>query len=254
MLNFSKSDILLKQKEQVNESDLLQLNFICKRLKTQEPIQYILGETEFYSLKMNVNPSVLIPRPETEELVDKIIKDCKYNYSTLSILDIGTGSGCIALALKKNLNNARIRAVDISEDALYTAQENAELNKITVDFVKADILQETDWKNLAGPYDIIVSNPPYISGSEAAEMDSNVKDYEPALALFVKDSDPLLFYRKISAFAIRELKTGGVLYYELNQRLALKTRELVSNTGFVTVEIFHDINNNPRILKATRLK
>lgn len=232
----------------LTETQLKSLEKFTKHLIAHQPIQYILGEADFYQLKFKVNSDVLIPRPETEELVHLIIQEQKNK--SVSILDIGTGSGCIPIALKKNLPLAQISAIDISSNALALADENAKLNRVEVAFSKADALnlKPSDWSK----FDIIVSNPPYISKSEMDNMDENVKTYEPHLALFVEDTDPLIFYDKISDFALSNLKENGSLYFELNQQLAKETSDLVSKKGFKT-QIIKDINQNDRILKAQLL-
>ncbi len=253
VLGFSKTDLSFRTNENINQSDLLKLNFICKRLLQQEPIQYILGETEFYGLKFKVNPSVLIPRPETEELVDLIIKENKSSTATgkIKIIDIGTGSGCIAIALKKHLPQAEVYALDISETALTTAQQNAALNKLDVRFMQADILAAPNTQLQALGFDVIVSNPPYITHTEAAEMETRVKDFEPHSALFVENREPLVFYDKIARFAFKQLNTNGKLYFELNAKYASETKQLIESIGFKQVQLLRDLNNNERILKAS---
>ena len=217
---------------------------VLKRLKKYEPVQYILGETEFYGLKIKISPSVLIPRPETEELVQLILE--KNNKKDASILDIGTGSGCIALALKNELNDAKVYGVDISTSALEIASENARLNQLQVEFVKADILHwsDYDWKK----YDIIVSNPPYIRESEKLQMHQNVLDYEPEKALFVSDEDPLIFYRSIAEMALEQLVYGGQLFCEINENMAVEMKNLMLSFGFSDIEIREDINNKSRMI------
>lgn len=219
-----------------------------QQLKQKIPYQYVLGEAEFYGLTFKVNPSVLIPRPETEELVHMIIKEQKN--SAVQILDIGTGSGCIPISLKKHLTKAHISAFDVSEAALTTAKNNAVLNQVKVDFFIADALNINP--DLFQQYDVIVSNPPYIAEKESATMDETVKNHEPHLALFVSDADPLIFFDKISDFALNHLKEEGVLYFELNQQLAQETAHLVKEKGFKT-DLIKDINNNFRILRAQLL-
>jgi len=214
------------------------------RLKNFEPIQYILGETEFYGLKLAVNPFVLIPRPETEELVQWIIKsqlpeNCK-------ILDIGTGSGCIALALKNELKNAEVFGTDISENALVVARQNAIKNNLDVDFFQADILkwEKIDWKT----FDVIVSNPPYIRESEKKLIHPNVINHEPASALFVADSNPLVFYRSIAIFAKKQLSGNGLLFFEINENLGSEMKKMLICFGFSEIEIRKDINRKNRMV------
>lgn len=217
------------------------------QLKLEKPIQYILGSTEFMDLEFKVNENVLIPRPETEELVRWIIDDFELiENKEINILDIGTGSGCIAISLAKYLKNARVDALDISENALEVARENASLNKVDVGFIKADILK---LEYLEDKYDIIVSNPPYVRMLEKEQIKSNVIENEPELALFVGDKDPLVFYRKISEFAKSNLKKGGGLYFELNQYLGEETKALLAN-DFYEVELHKDMFGNDRMLKG----
>lgn len=218
------------------------------RLKKYEPIQYILGDTEFYGLVIKVNPSVLIPRPETEELVDWIIKDCKEKKS-ISILDVGTGSGCIAIALSKNLPNASIVALDVSSDALKIAKQNAIDNEVEIEFVEADIL---DWDSTNMQFDVIVSNPPYVRELEKQMMSANVLDHEPHLALFVKDDDALLFYRKITDVAANILKPNGQLYFEINESLGESTKELLTEKSFNEIELKRDFFEKDRMIKAIK--
>ena len=217
------------------------------QLKLEKPIQYILGSTEFMDLEFKVNENVLIPRPETEELVRWIIDDFELiKNKEINILDIGTGSGCIAIALAKYFKNSKVDALDISEKALEVAQENASFNKVEVGFIKADIFE---LEYLEDKYDIIVSNPPYVRMLEKEEIKSNVIENEPELALFVEDKDPLVFYRKISEFAKSNLKKGGCLYFEINQYLGKKTKALLEN-DFYEVELHKDMFGNDRMLKC----
>ena len=218
------------------------------RLKKYEPIQYILGDTEFYGLVIKVNPSVLIPRPETEELVDWIINDCK-NRKSISILDVGTGSGCIAIALSKNLPNASVVALDVSSEALIIARQNAIDNKVEIEFVEADIL---DWDSTNMQFDVIVSNPPYVRELEKQMMSANVLDHEPHLALFVEDDDALLFYRKITDVAADILKPNGQLFFEINESLGESTKQLLDNSNYKNIELKKDIFEKDRMIKAVK--
>tara|TARA_R100000935_G_C2832133_1_gene165738 strand:- start:1179 stop:2024 length:846 start_codon:yes stop_codon:yes gene_type:complete len=218
-----------------------------ERLVHHEPIQYIIGKTEFYGLPFRVDPNVLIPRPETEELVSWILEDLKkQGKKKISILDIGTGSGCIAISLAKNLPSASVTALDVSPAALKIANANAQLNNVTVKFLHQDILTCT---NLPEDYDVIVSNPPYVRELEKQEMQRNVLENEPHLALYVKDEDPLIFYRKITKLAKSGLLPGGVLYLEINQYLGEETRELLTNEDF-KAQLKKDIFGNFRMLKG----
>lgn len=232
---------LLLENEKVNSFESA-----LQRLKQHEPIQYITGETEFFGLKFLVNKNVLIPRPETEELVEWIIKDFGKN-ENLKILDIGTGSGCIAISLAKNLG-AEVTAFDISEEALETAKQNAEINQAKVSFRKVDILE---LEKLEEGYDIIVSNPPYVREQEKEQMQKNVLDHEPETALYVKNDDALIFYKKITELAQISLNTGGALFFEINQYLSEETNNLVENFAF-EAELKKDIFGNYRMLKAVR--
>ncbi|MGE0079512.1 MAG: peptide chain release factor N(5)-glutamine methyltransferase [Bacteroidales bacterium] len=214
-----------------------------QKLEAKQPIQYILGSTHFMDLPFRVNPSVLIPRPETEELVSWIIES--NNVESPRILDIGTGSGCIAIALAKHLPNSQVSAIDISADALSTAQQNATDNCVDINFINTNIL---DIPRIAGaPFDIIVSNPPYVRELEKQQMDDNVLNFEPHLALFVKDNDPLLFYRTIAQNASAWLKSGGKLYFEINEAFGNQTKDLLTASGFTDVEIRNDINGKDRM-------
>lgn len=231
------------------------------KLKLEQPIQYILGKTEFFGLPFQVNQNTLIPRPETEELVDFIIQSQKSDskFESLNILDIGTGSGCIAISLAKNMKNAEVLAVDISSEALKVAKINAELNEATVTFVEADILNQNHWNLISNPrdrnikFDIIVSNPPYVRSLEKAEMKNNVLQNEPSLALFVEDDDALVFYKAIADFATKHLKIRGKLYFEINQYLGTEMIALMKRFNFVDIELKKDISGNDRIVVGTRL-
>ena len=237
---------ILKKHEKIDDYDFEKIKRIILRLKNFEPIQYILGETEFYGLKLKVKPSVLIPRPETEELVDWIVKSNLAE--NCSVLDIGTGSGCIALAVKSQMVKASVSAVDISEEALDIAVQNAMENKLNIDFFKADILnwEQFKWKK----YDIIVSNPPYIRESEKSEMHVNVLNFEPENALFVNDEDPLVFYRSIAAFAKKNLTKNGLLFFEINENLSEEMVDLLHDSGFFGIEIRKDINGKNRMMRC----
>ena len=257
--------ILCKDK-QIPEKEKEQIYAIVGRLEKMEPLQYIMGETEFYSMTLNVDPSVLIPRPETEELADMIIKAYACNKggqgeqykrqdigaeSPLRILDIGTGSGCIAIALAKNIYGSEVTAVDISDSALQTAVNNASLNDVTVRFIKADILNaEESVRLIPGKYDIIVSNPPYIREVEKESMEANVLDYEPHTALFVPDEDPLLFYRAIADFAKIKLVSGGMMYFEINAGCDIIMNEMLHEKGFVHTEIHCDLSGKNRFISV----
>ncbi|MFC0514958.1 peptide chain release factor N(5)-glutamine methyltransferase [Mucilaginibacter angelicae] len=229
------------------------LKSILAELKTGKPIQYILGTTEFYGLPFKVNPYVLIPRPETEELVEWVISGerLKAKGERFSLLDIGTGSGCIAISLKKNLADAEVSAMDISEGALQTAKENALLNEVEVNFIEADILN-MEPSNGSTKYDIIVSNPPYVTLNDKKQMHSNVTDFEPHTALFVPEYDPLIFYRAIADYALNNLIANGLLYFEINENLGKETVELLYDKGFKNIELRKDMSGRDRMVKAQR--
>lgn len=217
-------------------------------LKLEKPLQYILGTAHFMDLELKVNENVLIPRPETEELVEWILEECQVMPSRdLKILDIGTGSGCIAMALAKGLPNAKVYALDVSEEALKVAQENAESNQVEIEFIQMDVLNPN---NLELKFDIIVSNPPYVRELEKHEIKNNVKAYEPSLALFVPDEDALLFYRAIIAFAEKHLLEKGHLYLEINQYLGKETKALLEAHNFSEIELRKDLFGNDRMLKG----
>lgn len=250
-------DLALNPQSVMDGAHLKQWKNIVSELKKQRPIQYILGETTFYGLSFLVNENTLIPRPETEELVELIIKsfESSVSGSGLKILDIGTGSGCIAISLAKNIPNAAVFAIDVSEEALDTAKKNAELNKVAIDFISTNILDVVTLSAVAGldkQFDIIVSNPPYVRNLEKDEIKPNVLEYEPHLALFVDDIDPLLFYRKIAELAIKNLNPNGKLYFEINQYLGKETIKLLEDFGFRNVELKKDIYGNDRIISCEK--
>ena len=244
-------DLALEPEMEMDALQLLRWESALAELKKQKPIQYILGETEFYGLPFLVNENVLIPRPETEELVALILAEekGKRKEGKVRILDIGTGSGCIPIALKKNLPEAEVYAIDISEKALATAMKNAELNQVDVYFRLQDILATED---LELSFDTIVSNPPYVRHLEKIEIQPNVLEYEPHLALFVADNDALLFYRKITALAQKHLTPKGKLYFEINQYLGKETVALVESFGFTEVRLHQDIYGNDRMISAVK--
>ncbi len=212
-----------------------------------------MGETEFYGLPFYVNENTLIPRPETEELVEWIIKDCyvpRNDARTIRILDIGTGSGCIAISLAKNIPNAEVFALDVSEKTLTIAKKNAVRNGVNVTFLHQSVLEIED---LGQQFDIIVSNPPYVRHLEKAEINKNVLEYEPHLALFVEDNDALLFYRKITELAQKNLPENGQLYFEINQYLGKEMLELLEKYHFKNIELRKDIYGNDRMIKSMKM-
>ena len=240
-------DLALDINLEFSEIEIKTWNEILEKLKQQIPLQYILGTTSFYDLEFEVNNNVLIPRPETEELVDWILSNKEMTESThqIKILDIGTGSGCIAISLAKNISNAEVFAIDVSEKALAVAQKNASTNEVKVIFIEENILNT---ESLHQTFDVIVSNPPYVRNLEKQEINKNVLDYEPHLALFVEDDDALLFYRKIAHLAQKNLSENGQLYFEINQYLGKQMIELLQETGFKNIELKKDIYGNDRMI------
>jgi len=235
----------------VNESVLLKINTGIKQLKNFTPIQYIVGYTHFCGTKINVNPSVLIPRPETEELVSHVVNylNTQDKSRVINILDAGTGSGAIAIAIKKECPYATIYAFDISDEALEKAKENAANHKLSLTFFKADMFDGAFFTELP-LFDVIVSNPPYVRQSEKLRMQSNVLDYEPKLALFVNDENPLIYYEALAKLASKLLKPSGVLFCEINEALGKNTKQLFLSSGFENAKIIMDINEKDRFVCA----
>ena len=249
-LQYSRFEVSMALDTIVSAKNTTAFEKALLRLKKQEPIQYILGTTEFYGLTFKVNEHTLIPRPETEELVDWVLSNLHDQDRVLDILDIGTGSGCIAISLAKNIPTARVSGIDISEKTLEVAQENAVKNQVLVSFCKKDILETTALKN---KYDVMVSNPPYVRQLEKKAMNANVLDYEPGVALFVPNEDPLLFYRKIAQLAMVSLQTRGWLYFEINEYLSKEMDVLLKEIGFANIEIKKDFREVPRMIKCQKL-
>lgn len=243
---FSRLDIILNKNTQFSIEQHQKIESFIRKLKKNVPIQYIFGETEFYGLMFTVNDSVLIPRPETEELVDWIRTESNQT-NELNILDIGTGSGCIAICLKHIFPGANVDAFDISDEALKTAAINAKRNNLAVNFMKVDILNSPDFDH---KWDIIVSNPPYVLENEKSEILPNVLEYEPHLALFVPDTDPLLFYRMIAVFAQNHLTNNGKVYFEINRQFGKQTVEMLAEHGYRNIELRKDISGNDRMIRA----
>lgn len=241
--NYSRINLLENKEEEIEEMSVQRFSKALEQLKKFTPIQYIIGETEFYNLKIKVNKQVLIPRQETEELVQWITKE---EGNALSILDIGTGSACIAIALKKNMQETKVMAIDVSEEALILARENALLNKVSILFEQKDILKE----GLSAKYDVIVSNPPYVLRSEMEQMQKNVLDYEPHLALFVEDDDPLLFYKRIADLGKIHLNSGGKLYFEINEAYGKALSDLLKEKGYKDIDLHKDISGKDRMLRC----
>ena len=247
--NLKRVDIALNPDFEISEEEVEKWNAILSELQQEKPIQYITGEAWFYGLRFEVNNNTLIPRPETEELVDWILSSSITQHPTpITILDIGTGTGCIPISLKTNLPQANVSAIDVSEHALEVAKRNAVSNNVEVNFIQANILEVED---LNQPFDIIVSNPPYVRNLEKQEIKKNVLDYEPHLALFVEDTDALLFYRKIAQLAFDNLTPNGLLFFEINQYLGKETIELLQNLGFKNIELKKDMFGNNRMIKCS---
>lgn len=247
-------DLALEPTYTITEAQWQQWESIRLRLLNQEPIQYILGSTTFYGLPFTVNPAVLIPRPETEELVEWILKSFALNRQPKTnnrqqFLDIGTGSGCIAISLAKNLPDVHVSAIDVSAKALEIARLNAQQNGVQINFISQNILEI---KKLDQQYEVIVSNPPYVREVEKHEIQANVLEHEPHLALFVADEDPLLFYRKIGELAFESLTPSGSLFVEINQYLGEATLQLFRQIGFTQVELKKDMYGNDRMIRACR--
>lgn len=251
LVGVRKHELSLKSNDTVSESDLLKLNFAVRDLKAFKPIQYIVGIAHFYGLRFCVNKHTLIPRPETEELVHLVIHDInsvvEKTDRELNLIDIGTGSGCIAIALKKNIPSLNVSALDISNHALEVAKKNAIQNNVSVQFTHQDILSLPSLEKL---FDVIVSNPPYVRELEKEQMQANVLDYEPHLALFVADEQPFIYYKAIANFGLKHLTTGGKLYLEINEFLAEDLAEMIGGMGFKNVEVLKDVNNKNRILRC----
>lgn len=248
-LKVEKIQLVILANKPVEITVINSLNNTLERLKNKEPFQYILEEEEFYGYLFKVNKNVLIPRPETEELVEWIINSYGDLNQKLSLLDIGTGSGCIPISLKINLKNAKVSACDISEKALAIAEENSENLKADVNFFKLNILAEKEWYRQCN-YDYIVSNPPYIPNKEKKLMHENVLNFEPNLALFVEDEAPLIFYEKIINFSLLKLKKNGFLFFECNEYNALEVISLLERNTFCNIELRKDINGKNRMIKA----
>lgn len=245
--NIKRVDVALNPNFELSEDDVEKWNAILAELQLEKPIQYITGDAWFFRLRFEVNENTLIPRPETEELVEWILSSSIIHHPS-SILDIGTGTGCIPISLKTNLPKANVSAIDVSEKALEVAKRNAISNKVDISFIQANILEVED---LSQYFDIIVSNPPYVRNLEKEEIKKNVLDYEPHLALFVEDTDALLFYRKIAQLALKNLAPNGLLFFEINQYLGKETVELLENLGFKNIELKKDMYGNDRMIRCS---
>jgi release factor glutamine methyltransferase len=266
-LDLQRIDVTLNPDFKINNENILILNRALERLKNEEPIQYIIGNTEFYGFPFLVDENTLIPRPETEELVEWILLEAATLQSSnalksLNILDIGTGSGCIAISLAKKIPTATISAIDVSIGALKIAKKNATLNKVKVEFIEANILQtehlniftgSSTFSNLSSKkqFNVIVSNPPYVRELEKIEIQNNVLQNEPHLALFVSNKNPLIFYDKIADLAKQNLTKDGLLFFEINQYLGQETLKILTEKGFKNIELRKDLFGNERMIKAS---
>ena len=245
-LKLNSVEIISNSTIRINQSDLIVLEQMCYKLKEHQPIQYVLGEAEFYCLKFKVNKNVLIPRPETEELVELIVSSLKSEVAGLNILDIGTGSGCIPISIKKNIPNATVYGLDVSDDALEIAKFNSVQNEVEVQFFKADVLSNEISTSILNQtknkkINVIISNPPYVLNSEKKGLHNRVKNFEPHLALFVDDNDPILFYRKIASLAKTILADNGTLYFECHTDYAQSVHQLLIEKGFKNATLHKDM-------------
>ncbi len=246
VLNISRNDVYLRKDINLSSVDMQKLESAVARLAQSEPIQYVVGKAFFFDSYFNVKPGVLIPRPETEELVELILRENKGSYR---LLDIGTGSGCIAISIAKNNKLSNVEAWDISDDALSISSNNAEELGVDVTFNKRDVLS---FKPKNEQFDIIVSNPPYIRYVEQEVMEKNVLDWEPQLALFVPNDDPLLFYRRIATLGLDMLFPQGKLYFEINQAFGAETAKMLTDMGYSDVQVLKDLYGNDRIVNARK--
>lgn len=247
-LGLSKTDLIINPEKELSESEILKFLYGIKDLKKHRPIQYVAGKTWFYGLELTVNEGCLIPRPETEELVDWVVKEEK---KSKSILDIGTGSGCIPLAIKSILNSAEVSAYDISEEALAIAELNGEQLGLEVNFILSDIL---NWENqlLDKSFDVIISNPPYIPNSDKPQMAENVIDFEPQLALFVENETPIIFYERIADYAKKYLNDEGSLYFEIHESFGKEVMDMLKAKSFKEILLKQDLQGKDRMIKAKK--
>ena len=249
-LNLNDTEFLLASSNRLSESDLLFFRSVVKRLQDREPFQYITGETWFYDLQFKCDKRALIPRPETEELVNLIIKDNRVQ-SNLNLLDLCSGSGCIAISLAKNLKESNVIGIEFSQDAIDLSKKNALLNHVTVSFLYGNVLEELPIEIEDKSLDIIVSNPPYIPFKDKEKMEKNVLDFEPHLALFVSDENPLVFYKSIAKHATFKLKNNGLLYFEIHEDYGSETKKMLEEIGFENVIILQDLQGKNRFIKAS---
>ena len=249
VLGVNKAACILNSSEQISEQKIQQLQQVTNRLQNNEPIQYIFEKAWFFGYEFRVSPATLIPRPETEELVDWVLTEMKkMPEKKWRVLDIGTGTGCIPITIKKEFPLATVSAIDVSEEALKIAKENAETLQAEIHFIQQDILKTEELET----FDIIISNPPYVRNLEKEEIKGNVLQHEPHLALFVADNDPLIFYRKITELAHKSLTENGMLFFEINQYLGKEMKEMVSEY-YQTIELRKDLQGNDRMMKATEV-
>lgn len=248
-MGITRVEAALRAQEVLTGSELNLLQRALERLLKQEPIQYILGKTSFYGLSIKVNSATLIPRPETEELVSWILNDFEKTKNKIKAVDIGTGSGCIALALKKNLTQSEITAIDVSSEALEVVKQNSKELELPLDVLQLDILKNS---LPIGDLDFMVSNPPYVCETEKLQMRSNVLEFEPSLALFVDDSDPLIFYRRILQVANKAVKERGSVYFEINERFSEETIKMAKEIGWHTIQVKKDIFGRDRMMRCRR--
>ena len=248
---FKKLDRVINKATQLTSSQEVILHQYTALLLQHQPVQYVLHEAWFYGMMLYVDEHVLIPRPETEELVEWMLKDVETNKQPINILDIGTGSGCIPIALKKNMPPANVWAIDISNEALQVAQRNADTQQTNITFQQADILNKS-YPSVLPTFDVIVSNPPYIPLSDKTAMHPNVLQHEPHLALFVANEDPLLFYNAIVDFAQSHLNAGGSLYFEIHEAMGEQVKQLLTQKGFINVQVKKDMQGKDRMVKANK--
>lgn len=241
---YNSIDRRINAKETLTESELLKFRSVLKEMEKGRPLQYAMGETEFYGLKFIVNEHVLIPRPETEELVDLVLKENKIGQS---LIDIGSGSGCISVSYAKSTGGADVVALDVDPNALKIVAVNSEINSVKVNLVEMDILL---WTELDQKFDVVVSNPPYVLASERSDMSSNVLDFEPGLALFVNDNEPIIFYERIADFALSHLNIGGKLYFEINEKYGIQVMECLKIRNYKDIRIIKDLSGKNRIVAA----
>jgi release factor glutamine methyltransferase len=250
-LNWTSSDLLLNQNERLSESDLLYVRSFVKGLLNHEPFQYLFGETEFYGLSISCDARALIPRPETEELVEWIVESTK---DPKLIIDVCSGTACISLALKSKFKNAHVQALDFSSDALKLGEENARKLQLEIEVIQEDALNfSPKFLSQELKYDVIVSNPPYIPNREKSMLSRHVLEHEPSMALFVDDSDPIIFYKEIIKFAEKKLQSGGLLFFELHESYGNEVMEFIQLFGFEEIEIRQDLQGKSRMMKAQKV-